>query len=121
MHVFIHFLLSLFVVMCPSLGTIDNGNLSTDATNINTVVTVHCNSGYQLQGSNILVCQSNGQWSDDKPSCHSGTYMLYNVTQGVTKCITNHSLYIYYTIVVIFDALVVGTIFVNKCHLQNHF
>ena len=36
---------------------------------VNSVVVFTCNSGYVLQGSPVLICRANGQWSDSTPLC----------------------------------------------------
>lgn len=52
---------------CDSF-TIPFGDVAMDGTGYGSVAAVTCHSGYSLQGSPVVMCQSNGIWSR-KPTC----------------------------------------------------
>ena len=57
---------------CPPLPEVDNAErkiLAGRGTNYGTVVNYLCNPGYQRSGLPVLLCQSNGTWSSEVPSC----------------------------------------------------
>ena len=54
---------------------VSDGYLSTNNTTHCTIVTVHCNEGYNLAGTSSLTC-CDGSWSSDLPSCHEGWFVL---------------------------------------------
>ena len=35
-----------------------------------------CNTGYELSGSEIITCQSDGSWSDDNAMCGRSEWFL---------------------------------------------
>jgi len=35
-----------------------------------------CNTGYELTGSDIRICQSNGNWSGSEAVCRRGMFMI---------------------------------------------
>ncbi|CAI2737586.1 unnamed protein product, partial [Dicrocoelium dendriticum] len=56
-------------VTCPTLDPPENGVLSAYSTEVNGVVHIHCNQGYELTGSAKRQCQTNGKWDGEKPRC----------------------------------------------------
>ncbi|CAB1352773.1 unnamed protein product, partial [Coregonus sp. 'balchen'] len=56
---------------CSELPEITNGWKSTSHPDLihGTVVTYQCYPGYEVQGSEILMCQWDLTWSGDMPSC----------------------------------------------------
>ncbi len=61
-------------VDCGSPDEADpNGSVAVDATTFKNTATYSCNVGYWLDltqgGSEVVVCQADGQWSDTAPSC----------------------------------------------------
>uniref|UniRef100_A0A6Q2WW08 Seizure related 6 homolog a n=1 Tax=Esox lucius TaxID=8010 RepID=A0A6Q2WW08_ESOLU len=61
---------------CSELPEITNGWKSTSHPDLihGTVVTYQCYPGYEVQGSEILMCQWDLTWSGDVPSCEKGEY-----------------------------------------------
>lgn len=60
------------VIKCPLLPVPDNGYFVQSSSCLNTVNTAcgaRCNSGYQLAGSSIRLCQEDGTWSGDETEC----------------------------------------------------
>ncbi|CRL07619.1 CLUMA_CG020584, isoform A [Clunio marinus] len=60
------------VIKCPLLPVPDNGYFVHSSSCLNTVNTAcgaRCNSGYQLVGSSIRLCQEDGTWSGDETEC----------------------------------------------------
>lgn len=59
---------------CPELPEISNGWRSTSHPELvqGTVVTYQCYPGYQVVGSELLMCQWDLTWSGDLPSCERG-------------------------------------------------
>ncbi|KAJ7995868.1 hypothetical protein DPEC_G00231180 [Dallia pectoralis] len=59
---------------CSELPEITNGWKSTSHPDLihGTVVTYQCYPGYEVQGSEILMCQWDLTWSGDVPSCEKG-------------------------------------------------
>lgn len=49
------------------------GSLNFDSTTFGSVVTYSCQAGYVLEGDETRVCEEDGQWSGDNPSC--GEYL----------------------------------------------
>lgn len=59
------------VIKCPLLPVPDNGYFvsSSCLNTVNTACGARCNSGYQLVGSSIRLCQEDGSWSGDETEC----------------------------------------------------
>lgn len=60
------------MIKCPLLPVPDNGYFVEGSACLNTVNTAcgaRCNSGYQLVGSSIRICQEDGIWSGDETEC----------------------------------------------------
>ena len=59
---------------CPELPEISHGWKSTSHPDLihGTVVTYQCYPGYELAGSEILMCQWDLTWSGDVPKCEEG-------------------------------------------------
>ena len=57
------------VINCGDPGQPHNGFRSFDSTLLNAIVTYTCPSNLQLYGNKKRVCQSNGLWSGQVPSC----------------------------------------------------
>ena len=61
---------------CPELPEISNGWKSSSHAELvhGTVVTYQCYPGYQVVGSELLMCQWDLTWSGDLPGCEKGTW-----------------------------------------------
>ncbi|CAI8000472.1 Sushi, von Willebrand factor type A, EGF and pentraxin domain-containing protein 1, partial [Geodia barretti] len=57
------------VIDCGILPPIPNGGVTTTGTEIDAQATYSCNGGFVLQGVEIRICQGNGLWSVEAPSC----------------------------------------------------
>ena len=55
---------------CPELTPPENGGVKFSAgTDIGSIATYSCNSGFVLSGSGIRICGEGGLWSGDAPTC----------------------------------------------------
>lgn len=59
---------------CPELPDIANGWKTSSQPELlhGTVVTYHCYPGFQLAGTDLLMCHWDLTWSGDLPSCERG-------------------------------------------------
>ncbi|GFU85227.1 limulus clotting factor C [Trichonephila clavipes] len=57
--------------VCEDPGIIEFGDRLTYISKfpLGSSVSYKCNDGYSMQGNSILTCQSDGQWSSEKPQC----------------------------------------------------
>ena len=55
------------IVTC-TVPQIDHGSI-TGSNTYNSIVTVVCDQGYKINGSDVIVCQDDGHWNDSTPSC----------------------------------------------------
>ena len=56
-------------VGCPPLSNIPNGVVVEFGRSTGDNATYSCESGFELVGVPTRFCQSNGQWSDEPPTC----------------------------------------------------
>ena len=59
------------IVRCPTLSNPSNGRVSQQGDRPGARATYVCNSGYELDGASSRICQNNGQWSGEAPTCES--------------------------------------------------
>ena len=59
------------LVDCGDPGQPANGNVSFVTTREGGMANYTCNEGYNLTGITQRICQSNGSWSGDVPTCQS--------------------------------------------------
>ena len=52
--------------MAPENGSLDPEE---DQYVVDDVVTFNCDDGFELVGSRKLTCQTDGEWTDDEPTC----------------------------------------------------
>lgn len=57
------------IVGCPPLPNIANGVVVESGRSTGDTATYSCNSGFELDGDPIRICQSNGVWSLSPPIC----------------------------------------------------
>jgi len=74
--------LLLSIVICPSLADLSDGAISCSLGNdgvpsYEDTCSFTCNTGYELTGSNIKTCQSDGSWSGTQTICSRGKLWLY--------------------------------------------
>ena len=55
--------------LCDNITTPDNGSVVVSGYSESSTATFSCDEGYSLNGSEILHCGSDGQWSQDEPTC----------------------------------------------------
>ena len=70
-------LLSLIVVLCPSLTDPNNGTITCSlgddgVPSYEDACSFTCNTGYELTGSDTRTCQSDGSWSASGVVCKRG-------------------------------------------------
>ena len=56
-------------VDCGVLDDPENGEVSLSGTTLGSKATYSCNDRYVLEGESTRVCQSNGKWSGEAPTC----------------------------------------------------
>ena len=79
-------------VRCPILSNPSNGRVTQQGSRPGARATYVCNTGYELVGLFSRICQNNGQWSGDAPTCESKPIKVYC---GVFKKIIEHFYPIY--------------------------
>ena len=55
--------------MCESLHAPSGGTIDFSTDNYNTVATFTCGTGYTLNGTTLITCQSDGTWESSQPIC----------------------------------------------------
>ena len=67
---------SCLAILCGSLDAPENGNVvQANPPVVGSVATYTCNSGFILIGSSVRVCQVDGTYSDNQPTCISMDYL----------------------------------------------
>ena len=56
-------------ISCPNLPSPSNGQVVLRGTTLSSTAVYSCNRGFILVGSNTRVCQVDGTWSGEAPSC----------------------------------------------------
>eukprot|EP00058_Branchiostoma_floridae_P008085 XP_002593573.1 hypothetical protein BRAFLDRAFT_125152 [Branchiostoma floridae] len=75
---------SIITGQCRDPGVPDNGNRDNDSNfAVGQTVTYSCMTGYQLQGTATITCQSDGSWSDSTPTCEASCGGTYTDLSGV--------------------------------------
>ena len=75
----------LSAVDCGGLPPLPNGLMVINDTTFNSTASYSCDTGYELVGNTTRICQANGNWSGDQPSC-LGKYLviLLNCSQSLS-------------------------------------
>ena len=63
--------MSLPTALCPDLSDPANGMVSMTANSVGDTATFTCDAGYELNGADVLTCQSDGTWDNPPPTCES--------------------------------------------------
>ena len=63
-------------VMCPPLLRQLSGIVLWTDLSVNSTATYTCNGGFELIGSEVRTCLSNGVWSSDEPVCTGNSIQL---------------------------------------------
>ena len=69
-------------VECPNLSNPSNGRVDQRGNRPGDRASYTCDSGYELVGLSSRICQNNGQWSGDAPTCESKSFSI------TTECIS---------------------------------
>jgi hypothetical protein len=69
------------VVECKELPSLLNGDVHAPSRTYKSRVKFTCNSGHDLVGSLYAVCEANGRWSEDMPSCVAISISELNVAK----------------------------------------
>ena len=56
-------------VQCPNLPNPLNGRVNQQGNKPGNRATYTCLTGYELDGNSTRICQNNGQWSGEAPTC----------------------------------------------------
>lgn len=70
-------LILLIGVDCGDLDDPENGEVSLTGTTFGSNATYSCNDGYFLEGESSRVCQSDGNWSGEAPTCERKSYFCF--------------------------------------------
>ncbi|XP_067839671.1 sushi, von Willebrand factor type A, EGF and pentraxin domain-containing protein 1 [Heptranchias perlo] len=84
------------VVQCPELQSPQNGYFIQNTCNnqYNSACGIRCKLGFDLMGSSIRLCQSNGHWSGLEPSCRVRSCpRLRKTLHGSINCSTDDTSY----------------------------
>lgn len=65
------------VANCGSLGNPPNGVVTAERTVAGSQANYSCNEGYTLNGTTVRVCDMNGQWSENEPTCEGMKLIVY--------------------------------------------
>ena len=57
------------IIRCGDLSNPSNGRVSISDNIVGGIATYRCNSGYSLDGSETRICQNDGSWSGNAPTC----------------------------------------------------
>ena len=72
------------VVDCGTLNTTTNGQVShPNGTTFRQTATYNCNTGYNLVGDSIRMCEADGMWSGSEPTCQG--VLLYEIEYYVAS------------------------------------
>ena len=82
MYSYIAILCDAYLVSCPSLTDPVNGIISCSlgddgVLSFRDTCNFICNTGYELVGGNLSICQSDGSWSRFNATCDKGSYSTY--------------------------------------------
>ena len=61
--------------MCPLLASPINGFVETDNRSVEAEARYSCSKGFTLNGPQTRICQPNGAWSEDEPTCERELYL----------------------------------------------
>ena len=64
--------------MCPELDRPNNGSVQYSNVVVGSMAEYSCDEGFLLIGVTTRVCQIDGIWSENAPSCQRGDIMVYN-------------------------------------------
>ena len=62
------------VVMCSALDDPTDGSLQYSSVDVGAEARYSCNEGFLLEGAPTRVCQTDGSWSGEAPTCERGLF-----------------------------------------------
>ena len=65
----LYFLLYCPGVSCPVPNTVPHGGFMGRKYQFGAKLVYYCDSGYKLQGVEVLYCTGTGEWSSPQPTC----------------------------------------------------
>ncbi|EEC13583.1 neurogenic locus notch, putative [Ixodes scapularis] len=73
-------------VRCPPVNLPPHGrvNCTSSQLDFGTECQVACDPGYNINGSTSLICQMNGQWDKEPPTCEGKLKPFYNIVDNLT-------------------------------------
>jgi len=66
------------VVDCGDPGTPTNGGRQLSSTTFRAAVQHSCDDGFDLEGSEVRICQASGKWTGFLPTCKSKQYNTFS-------------------------------------------
>ena len=63
--------------MCVDLSDPENGTVNVVGTAPSSTATYECDSGFQLEGSVVLTCGTDGEWTPTPPVCQRSENTIY--------------------------------------------
>ena len=88
MPIYLTFILNVDVsVRCPNLADPANGRVSQGGNRPRDRASYFCDREYRLVGEASRICQDNGEWSGEAPTCERQGELAYNVIQTDTACV----------------------------------
>ena len=64
-------------IRCPQLENPENGEVTLSGDTPFSTATYVCDSGYELKGVQIRICEIDGTWSDQAPFCIGIIHCIY--------------------------------------------
>ena len=64
---------------CPTLTDPASGDVNFNSTEIGSMANYSCNEGFILNGNATRICQDNGEWSGDDPTCQRKNTLLHAI------------------------------------------
>ena len=61
---------------CSVLDDPTDGSVQYSSVDVGSVAEYTCNEGFLLEGATTRVCQTDGSWSGDTPTCRRGLFSL---------------------------------------------
>ena len=77
---YIRCFLPILTALCPDLSDPANGTVTQSGNSEDDTATYTCSDGYELVGSEVLNCQSDGTWDDSPPVCRR-EFQFFNLYQ----------------------------------------
>ncbi|XP_033100068.1 E-selectin-like [Anneissia japonica] len=71
-------------IYCVPVDEPVNGNIQGDLCTVGSVLQFSCNEGYQLHGSEEIICKESGEWSGEAPACEEADSASLALIIGVT-------------------------------------